>query len=147
VDLYTQSAFNEIRFGEADVLARAKNTSIEGIAGKGALSSAKGIVRLLGRDEVRDMPSPDFCWLFTQQLAYAMEIGGVEACAKLLRDVYDSRAENAKALAYRLFTIADKKGWQTEAFAYNSLVVAWPEIQARAAQLQQETPVQTTLDI
>lgn len=147
LDLYTQSALDEIRFGEADVLARAKNTSIEGVVLKGALSSSKGVVRLLGRDEVRDTPSPDFCWLFTQQLAYAIETGGVEACAKILRDVYDSRAENAKALAYRLFTIADKKGWAQEAFAYNSLVVAWPDIQARAAQLQQETPVQTALDI
>lgn len=147
VDLYTQNAFNEIRFGEADVLARAKNTSIEGIAGKGALSSAKGVVRLLGRDEIRDVSNPNFCWLFTQQLTHAMETGGVEACARVLRDVYDSRVEDAKALAYRLFTIADKKGWNTEAFAYNSLVAAWPEIQARAAQLQQETPVQTSLDI
>lgn len=147
VDLYTQNAFNEIRFGEADVLARAKNTSIEGIAAKGALSSAKGVVRLLGRDEIRDMPAPDFCWLFTQQLTHAMETGGVEACAKMLKDIYDGRADNARALAYRLFTIADKKGWNQEAFAYNSLVVAWRDIESRAAQLKQETPVQTALDI
>ena len=147
VDLFTQYAFNDIRFGDADNLARAKNTSVEGITAKGALSSSKGVVRLLGRDEIKDMPAPDFCWLFTQQLTHAMETGGIEACAKMLKDVYDSRAENAKALAYRLFTIADKKGWAQEAFAYNSLVVAWPDIQARAAQLQQETPVQTALDI
>ncbi|WP_308615807.1 hypothetical protein [uncultured Enorma sp.] len=63
----------------------------------------------------------------------------------MLKDVFDSRAENAKALAYRLFTIADKKGWNAEAFAYNSLVVAWPEIQSRAAQLQAEKPMQYTL--
>lgn len=147
VDLYTQTAFNEIRFGEADVLARAKNTSIEGIAAKGAISSAKGFVRLLGRDEIRDMPAPDFCWLFTQQLTHAMETGGIEACAKMLKDIYDGRADNARALAYRLFTIADKKSWNQEAFAYNSLVVAWRDIESRAAQLKQETPVQTALDI
>ena len=147
VDLYTQCAFNEIKFGEADVLARAKNTSIEGIATKGALSSAKGVVRLLGRDEIRSMPAPDFCWLFTQQLTHAMEIGGIEECAKMLKDIYDARADNARALAYRLFTIADKKGWNQEAFAYNSLVTAWRDIESRAAQLQAETPVQTTLDI
>lgn len=147
VDFYTQYAFNEIRFGEADVLARAKNTSIEGIASKGALSSSKGIVRLLGRDEIGGIPAPDFCWLFTQQLTHAMETDGIDGCAKMLKDVYDGRAENARALAYRLFTIADKKGWNQEAFAYNSLVTAWREIESRAAQLQQETPVQTSLDI
>ena len=145
VDLYTQSAFNEIKFGEADVLARAKNTSIDGLAGKGALYASKGIVRLLGRDELKGSSEWGFTWLFTQQLTHAMETGGVEACAQMLKDVFDSRAENAKALAYRLFTIADKKGWNAEAFAYNSLVVAWPEIQSRAAQLQAEKPVQYTL--
>ena len=145
VDLYTQSAFNEIKFGEADVLARAKNTSIDGLAAKGALFASKGIVRLLGRDELKNTNDWGFTWLFTQQLTHAMETGGVEACAQMLKDVFDSRAENAKALAYRLFTIADKKGWNAEAFAYNSLVVAWPEIQSRAAQLQAEKPVQYTL--
>lgn len=146
VDLYTQCAFNEIRFGEADVLARAKNTSIEGLATKGALSSAKGVVRLLGRDEIKGRGDWGFTWLFTQTLAHAMEDGGVEACAKMLKDVFDSRAENARALAYRLFTIADKKGWTGEAFAYNSLVVAWPEIQTRAAQLQAAEPKQRSFD-
>lgn len=146
VDLYTQCAFNEIRFGEADVLARAKNTSIEGLAAKGALYSAKGVVRLLGRDEIKDMGEWGFTWLFTQVLTHAMETGGVEVCAKVLKDVYDSRAENARALAYRLFTIADKKGWSGEAFAYNSLVVAWPEIQVRAAQMKATEPKQYTLD-
>ena len=146
VDLYTQCAFNEIKFGEADVLARAKNTSIDGMAAKGSLFASKGVVRLLGRDELKGTNDWDFTWLFTQELTHAMETGGVEACAKMLKDVFDSRTENAKALAYRLFTIADKKGWNAEAFAYNSLVVAWPEIQSRAAQLQAEKPVQYTLD-
>ena len=146
VDLYTQCAFNEIKFGEADVLARAKNTSIDGLAAKGALFASKGVVRLLGRDELKSSANDwTFTWLFCQQLTHAMETEGIEGCAKMLKDVYDSRAENAKALAYRLFIIADKKGWNAEAFAYNSLVVAWPEIQARAAQLQEETPVQESL--
>jgi putative DNA methylase len=146
VDLYTQCAFNEIKFGEADVLARAKNTSIEGLAERGALYASKGVVRLLGRDEIKPRADHTFTWLYAQQLAHAMETGGVDACAKLLVNVFDSSAENAKALAYRLFTIADKKGWNQEAFAYNSLVVAWPEIQDRAAQLQAQVPVQESLD-
>ena len=147
VDLYTSYAFNQIRFGDADNLARAKNTSTDGIAARGALSSSKGIVRLLGRDELKETPDPSFCWLFTQQLTHAMETGGIEACAQMIKGIYDSRAENAKALAYRLFTIADKKGWAQEAFAYNSLVVAWPDIQDRAAQLQAQEPVQYALDL
>ena len=55
---------------------------------------------------------------------------------KLIADVLTSEPEHAKALAYRLFGIADRKGWASEAFAYNSLVIAWPDVQAKAAELQ-----------
>ena len=146
VNLYTQCAFNEIKFGEADVLARAKNTSIEGLATKGALVANKGVVRLLGRDEITDRPEAGFTWLFTQQLTHAMEMGGVETCATMLKDMFGGASESARALAYRLFQLADKKGWNGEAFAYNSLVVAWPEIESRVAALQASEPKQGTLD-
>lgn len=146
VDLYTQKAFDTIAFGEADVLARAKNVSIEGLAAKGLLASAKGKVHLLGRNEVSEQVSfASPAWLITQQLTHALEDGGVTACAKLLNGNFGERVDNAKALAYRLFTIADKKNWQQEAFAYNSLVTAWPEIQSKAAQLATDTPKQDTL--
>lgn len=146
VDLYTQKAFDTIAFGEADVLARAKNVSIEGLAAKGLLASAKGQVHLLDRSEVSDRVSFTLpTWLVTQQLTHALEEGGVTACAKLLVGALGGKADGAKALAYRLFTIADKKNWQQEAFAYNSLVTAWPEIQSKAAQLAAEAPTQGTL--
>lgn len=146
VDLYTQKAFDTISFGEADVLARAKNVSIEGLAAKGLLASAKGKVHLLDRNEVSDRASFTLpTWLVTQQLTHALEDGGITACAKLVAGTLGGKADDAKALAYRLFTIADKKNWQQEAFAYNSLVTAWPEIQSKAAQLAAEAPTQGTL--
>lgn len=146
VDLYTQKAFDTISFGEADVLARAKNVSIEGLAAKGLLASAKGKVHLLDRGEVSNRVSFTLpTWLVTQQLTHALEDGGVTACAKLLIGALGGKADGAKALAYRLFTIADKKNWQQEAFAYNSLVTAWPEIQSKAAQFAAEAPTQGTL--
>lgn len=146
VDLYTQKAFDTISFGEADVLARAKNVSIEGLAAKGLLASSKGHVHLLDRSEVSDRVSFTLpTWLVTQQLTNALEEGGVTACAKLVVGALGGKADGAKALAYRLFTIADKKNWQQEAFAYNSLVTAWPEIQSKAAQLAAEAPTQGTL--
>lgn len=146
VDLYTQKAFDTIKFGEADVLARAKNVSIEGLAAQGLLASVKGNVHLLDRSEVServDFKAPT--WLTTQQLTHALEEGGVTACAKIVSQTLGGRADGAKALAYRLFTIADKKNWQQEAFAYNSLVTAWPEIQSKAAQLAVERPMQDSL--
>lgn len=146
VDLYTQKAFDTIKFGEADVLARAKNVSIEGLAAQGLLASVKGNVHLLDRSEVSehvDFKAPT--WLTTQQLTHALEEGGVTACAKIVSQALGGRADGAKALAYRLFTIADKRNWQQEAFAYNSLVTAWPEIQSKAAQLAVERPMQDSL--
>ncbi|MCL2699419.1 MAG: hypothetical protein FWE68_03820 [Defluviitaleaceae bacterium] len=138
VDLYTQYAFNDMKFGEADVLARAKNTSVEKLAGRGVLYAQKGVVRLLTRDEIPEKTDREILWLLTQQLTHAMEKDGVIGVAKIIDDIFTSEPEHAKALAYRLFTLAERKGWAQEAYAYNSLVIAWPEIQAKAAELKSQ---------
>lgn len=146
VDLYTQNAFNNLKFGDADTLARAKNTSVAALAAKGVLSAEKGIVRLLTREELPEKVDPreESIWLLCQQLTRAMETGGVEACAQIVARMLGSNAERAKDLAYRLYTLAERKGWTQEGYAYNALVVAWREIQSRAAELQQATPEQTS---
>lgn len=144
VELYTQYAFNDIKFGEADVLARAKNTSVEKLHGAGILHAEKGVVRLLARDEISMIPAnktqirwdDGVIWLQTQQLTHALEQDGVVGVAQMLLDGSTSDPEYAKALAYRLYSIAERKGWAQEAFAYNSLIIAWPEIQSKAAELR-----------
>ncbi|GHS93860.1 hypothetical protein AGMMS50276_05270 [Synergistales bacterium] len=136
VDLYSQYAFNDMKFGEADVLARAKNTSVEKLAASGVLYAQKGVVRLLTREEIPvNTNNKDIVWLLTQQLTRAMETGGVVATARMVLDMSGSNAEYAKALAYRLFGVAERKGWAQEAYAYNSLVIAWPDVQSKAAEL------------
>lgn len=147
VDLFNQYAFNTLKFGDADILARAKNTSVQALADRGVMYAAKGQVRLLTREELPEnvKPGEDCIWLLTQQLARAMEKDGVKGCARIVMDMYGSNAENAKALAYRLYTICERKNWAQEGFAYNNLVVAWPEIQAMAADMQAAKPVQMSL--
>ncbi|MDD3586123.1 MAG: hypothetical protein PHQ75_02975 [Thermoguttaceae bacterium] len=147
VELYTQYAFNEIKFGDADTLARAKNTSVKPLESCHVLYAQKGVVRLLPRDEIPTSVKSheSLIWLLTQQLTHAMESGGVVACAQMIAPMFGSNAERAKDLAYRLYTIAERKGWAQEAYAYNSLVIAWPEIQSKAAELQNTKPVQHTL--
>jgi len=148
-EMYSQFAFNNVKFGEADVLARAKNTSVEKLAGRGILYAQKGVVRLLTREEIPENinPAEPIVWLLTQQLTRALEIGGSDACARIVANLVGSNAEQAKALAYRLYTIAERKGWAQEAYAYNSLVVAWPEIQAKAAELRRKEPEQMSFNI
>lgn len=147
VDLYMQNAFNDIKFGEADTLARAKNTSVAALAAKGVLYAQKGAVHLLTREELPEKVNPreETVWLLCQQLTRAMTAGGVLACAQIVVNMMGSNAEHAKDLAYRLYTVAERKGWAQEAYAYNALVIAWPEIQSRAAELQATKPEQLSL--
>jgi putative DNA methylase len=140
VDLYTQYAFNDMKFGEADVLARAKGTSVDHLDKLGVLSAQKGIVRLLTREEIPEEESAGVevtcIWLLAQRLTRAMDRYGVTGVAQIITAINTSEPEHAKSLAYRLFTIAERKGWAQEAYAYNSLVIAWPEVQAKAAELR-----------
>jgi len=147
VDLYTQCAYNNIKYGEAEILANAKSTSIPMMAAHGVLYAKAGVVHLMERADLPEKVDHDESniWMLTQQLTRAMAKGGVEACAQIVYDRFGSNAESAKDLAYRLYTIAERKGWAEEAYAYNALVVAWPDIQSRAAALKAETPEQLTL--
>ena len=147
VDLYSQFAFNEMSFGDANTLATAKNTSVAIMASHGFLYAQKGKVHLIERAELpeRINTNESNIWLLCQQLTYKMEKEGVEGCAKAIFNMFGSNAERAKDLAYRLYTIAERKKWAQEAYAYNALVVAWPEIQSRAAELKAVEPVQMTL--
>lgn len=147
VDLYTQNAYNEMRYGEAEVLANAKSTSIPMLAASGVLYAKAGMVHLIERDELPETVNTEEknIWLLTQQLTRAMAKGGIEACAQIVFSMMGSNAERAKDLAYRLYTIAEQKKWTNEGYAYNALVVAWPDIQTRAAALKLEQPEQLNL--
>ena len=145
VDLYTQNAFNDIKFGDADILARAKGTSVAALSSHDVVYAKAGNVHLIERTELgeKKIDTNESCiWMLTQQLTQAMAAGGVDACAKAIFIMFGSNAERAKDLAYRLYTIAEQKNWASEAFAYNALVVAWPDIQTAAARMQRETPEQ-----
>lgn len=147
VDLYMQCAYNDIKYGEAEVLANAKGTSIPMMASHGVLYAKAGVVHLVERENLPEkVDSNDGnIWMLTQQLTRAMATGGVESCAHIVFNMFGSNTENAKDLAYRLYTIAERKGWANEAYAYNALVVAWPDIQAKAAELKAIQPEQMSL--
>lgn len=147
VDLYTQGAYNDMRFGEAEVLANAKGASIPLMSAQGIIYAKAGIVHLIEREKLPEKvdSNENNVWILTQQLTRAMDKGGIEACANIVCSMFGSNAERAKDLAYRLYTIAEQKKWSNEAYAYNALVVAWPDIQSRAAALKAVEPKQMTL--
>jgi putative DNA methylase len=114
----------------------------------GTLFAQKGKVHLIERPDlpIKIDEHEGSIWLLCQQLTYKMEKEGIEGCATVIANMYGSNAERAKDLAYRLYTIAERKKWAQEAYAYNALVVAWPEIQSRAAELKAIVPQQLTLE-
>lgn len=140
VDFFSQSAYNPMKYGQAETLASAKGVAIPTLVHKGVLSAEKGIVQLFERPELKEFSTlnASCVWLVTQQMTYAFEQDGIEGAAQILRKLDSSFAENAKALAYRLYTVSERKGWAAEAFAYNSLVTTWPEIQLAATQISSE---------
>jgi len=135
---FEQRGMEEGPFGEADVLARAKNTSVEGMVQAGVLAARAGKVRLLGRQEYPEDWDPGedrrlTVWEAMQHLIRTLERGGEVEAARLANQLGGGISEEARALAYRLYAICERKGWAQEALAYNTLVVAWSDVQARTA--------------
>ncbi len=142
---FGQYGIKEGEFGQADVLARAMNTAVDGLVEAGVLHARAGKVRLLSRDELpKDWdPAEDerlTVWECTQHLIRALEKGGEKDAAALVARLGAGKSEEARALAYRLYSICERKNWAKEALAYNSLVIAWPEILKLA---QSKRPAET----
>ncbi len=135
VSWFEQYGMTESDYGDADVLARARDTSVEGIAESGILHARAGRVRLLNRAEYPDEwdPTSDSnlnTWKCTQYLIRALDQGGETETARLVFQLGSEQSENARALAYRLYAICDRKGWAQEAIPYNTLVTSWTNIQS-----------------
>jgi len=129
---FEQFGVDEGPFGEADNLSRAKNTAVSALEQAGIVKSRGGKVRLLSRQELpKDWdPMGDkrlTIWEITQHLIRSLDDLGEEGAARLVSKL-GGVAETARELAYRLFSLSERKGWAREALAYNSLVVSWPEI-------------------
>ncbi|MDD3802344.1 MAG: DUF1156 domain-containing protein [Desulfuromonas thiophila] len=126
------------KYGEADVLARAKGTSVTGLTDAGVVASGKGDLRLLKWAEMpRDWnPETDTrvpVWEALHQMIRALNQDGETAAGALLARM-PARAEPIRALAYRLYTLCERKGWAEEARAYNELITAWSGIEQSAGE-------------
>jgi putative DNA methylase len=141
VDWFAQFGFNEGEFGRADVLTRAKNTSVESAQTAGIVRARSGRVQLI---HWQDYPTSDWdpqaekrltVWLSAHRLIRRLDDGELAAADLMNRLPPDTVAE-ARNLAYRLYNICEHKGWAEHARSYNSLVVRWREISDQAASLR-----------
>jgi putative DNA methylase len=137
---FEQFAHDDGPFGDANTLATAMSIGINGLVETGIVQAKAGKVRLLKRTELMNGhpeawdPATDtdiVHWEVCQYLIHALDTKGEAGAAALLRRInarYPGASETARELAYRLYTICERKKWAQEAMAYNSLIVAWPEI-------------------
>ncbi|HEX3050646.1 MAG TPA: hypothetical protein VHP83_08330 [Aggregatilineaceae bacterium] len=150
INWFEQFGFQEGEFGVADVLARAKNTSVDGLKNAGVLLSGVGKVRLLRWDELEPGwdPSTDrrvTVWEAVHHLIERINSHGESGAALLLLKMSPDLAAEARGLAYRLYSICERKGWAEIARDYNGLVVLWPGLQEAAAEIRRDKPQQLDL--
>jgi putative DNA methylase len=132
---FEQNQFNEGAFGDANVLASAKALSVEGMQHAGLILARAGKVRLLRREELPSNWSASedkhlTVWKVTQHLIHTLATKGQDASRVLALEL-GGMADVARELAYRLYTLCERKGWAEEAGFYNALVIAWPAIRSR----------------
>ena len=88
-------------------------------------------MRLLKPDELPPIGTRDgqrlTAWETVHHLIRALEAGGEGAAAALVAKL-GSKAETARELCYRLYTLCERKKRAAEALSYNGLVQSWPEI-------------------
>lgn len=146
---FDQGGFGEGEYGMAETLATARNTSVEGVVEAGIAESARGKVRLLAPAELPTNwdPSTDrrlTHWDAVHHLIRALESDGEAAAAELVKKL-GGKAEVARELAYRLYTVCERKGRTKEALSYNALVQSWPEMQRLARSERRDTARDTPL--
>jgi putative DNA methylase len=145
---FEQSGFAEGEFGVAEQLSKSKNTSVQGMKDAGILDkkSPGGKVRLLRPEELpADWdPATDprlTAWEIVHHLIRVLANGGEDAAADLVAKL-GARAEIARELAYRLYTLCERKKRPADALAYNGLIQSWPEITRLAHEGGKPTAVQ-----
>jgi putative DNA methylase len=144
---FEQYGWKEGKFGEADTLARAKGTSVDGVKQAGVLTAGGGIVRLLKWSEYpTDWDPTDDArlpvWEVLHQAIRVFKTQGESGAGTLLAAIL-AKAEATRQLAYRLYTLCERAGWADDARAYNEIVTSWSAIEAAAAAVP--TPKQSTL--
>ncbi len=146
---FEQHGMDEGPYGVAETLSKAKNTAVSALVEAGILRAQGGKVRLLRRNEFSSDWNPARAkrltvWEVTQRLIRALQEHGDAGAASIL-DHVGAYGEVTRDLAYRLYTICERKKWADEALAYNSLVVEWSDISGAVEQRRRTTAEQARL--
>lgn len=143
---FSDHGFADGPFGDAHTYFVRFNTAENALKNAEIIESGRSKVRLLRPDELPDdwdpTTDPRFtAWEAVHQLIRSLEAGGEGAAATLAAKL-GARAEIARELAYRLYTLCERKKRAAEALSYNSLVQSWPEITRLAREAGMATTAQ-----
>jgi putative DNA methylase len=146
---FDQHGWNEGAYGDADVLARAKATSVGGLDQAGVVVSGGGKVRLRKWSDYPETWDPRTdarlpVWEALHQLIRAFKKDGESGAGQILGAV-KAKTEAVRQLAYRLYTLCERRGWAEDARAYNDLVTSWAAIETVANAVPEAPPAQQNL--
>jgi putative DNA methylase len=129
---FDQYGWSAAAFGEADTLARAKGTSVDGVQHAGVIESGGGKVRLLkwaeypiDWDPSKDDRTP--IWEACHHMIRKLNQQGEGEAGELLARMPE-KGEAIRQLAYHLYTLCERKKWAEDARAYNELIGSWHAI-------------------
>jgi len=147
---FDQYGFGEGPYGTAETLSTAKNTSVDEMKEAGILLARAGKVRLLRAEELAADwdPATDerlTMWEVTHYLIRELDAGGSQSAGQLLAKLTPLQADAARDLAYRLYSLCERRKWAKEALAYNALVTTWGELGRRASEVSAAMLKQTDL--
>jgi len=146
VSWFETHGFEEGAYGEAETLSKAKNTSTSGLVEAGVITSKAGKVKLIPIESLPEDWNPKSdsrltVWEVTHHLIRVLETKGEEGAATLMKEV-GSIGEVARDLAYRLYSICERKKWAKDALRYNGLIISWGDISKQATASTNEAKLQ-----
>jgi putative DNA methylase len=153
---YRQHGYGLGKFGDADSLARARNTSVDAMDRDEILASRAGTVQLIKPadlsweyDALKDTHTSN--WEALHHLIKTLERDGIAPAGDFLRSAL-SRPDGAvdadllKELGHLLFRVAESNGWTKDALSFNTVVTSWPDILEFARSVKKLTASQGALD-
>ena len=156
VQWYRHRGYEPGLFGDADDLARARNTSVDEMERGGILVKRAGYVRLFrpedlptNYDVTKDSRTSD--WEALHHLVRVLERDGIAPAGDFLQDALARPdggvdADLIKELAHLLFRIAEGNGWTKDALSFNTVVTSWPEIFEVASSVKTSAAQQSAFD-
>lgn len=153
---YRQHGYGIGKFGDANNIANARNTSVDAMDRDGILESVAGKVTLLGPAEMPEDYDPladdrISAWEVLHNLIAALGRGGLPEAGPMLARAEERpdaaiASELVKELAFLLFSVAEKNGWTKDALAFNTIATAWPDVVAASRNMEGDSGEQGAFD-